>query len=176
MMLETLVVLALTGCTLDGAELACRFPAPTGLPQRQVRLEVACSGTVLLNGSTVEGGTTVRKIHDLLIGRGENILRMRKDCAPAKLLVTPRVYVSGVRPEGNGLTVTVENSLDNTVSIGLVCNGPAGSGAASTTIPANGLAELSLALRAKGKITCVLEKVPEAVEESYRFQFETIYQ
>ncbi len=175
-MIETLVVLALAGCTPDGAELLCRFPAPAGLARRQVRLEVACAQTVHLNASTVAGPAHVRTITDLLSGRGENTLRMNPACAPAKLLVTPRVYISAVRPEAGRLSVAVENTLDNTVSVALSCRGPAGVGTASATIPANGLADLLIATRGEGTVTCLLDKASEAVEGSYRFVAETIFQ
>lgn len=175
-MIETLVILALTGCAPDGTEVLCRFPAPENLAQRQVRLAVACLHEVHLNGSTVEGGTRVRVVRDFLIGRGANALRMKANCEPAKLLVTPRVYIAGILPESNGLAISVENGLENTVSVGVTCRGRADSGSSSATIPANGQAQLAIAVRAEGRITCILEKAPEALEESYRYQIDALFQ
>ena len=125
-MIETLVALALTGGLADGADLACRFPTPANLDTRQVRLELACSLPVYLNGSTLAGGTRPRVVSDVLAGRGNNTLTMKASCAPAMLLVTPRVYISRILPEGNALSVTVENALENTVSVSLSCRGLAG--------------------------------------------------
>ena len=175
-MIETLVVLALAGCVADAAEDVCRFPAPPGLPARHVRLELACLQPIYLNGASVEGGAHVRAVRELLNGRGQNTLRMPPACAPARLLITPRVYISSIRPQGKTLSVTVENTLDNTVSIGLSCRGSASPSTASATIPARGLADLSVPLVAQGRVTCVLEKTPEALEESYLFRMDAIYQ
>lgn len=175
-MIETLVVLALAGCVPDGAELLCRFPAPQKLASRHVRLEVACAHAVYLNGLTVAGPAPVRTVTDLLSGRGGNTLRLHPACNPAKLLITPRVFIASVRRDAGGLSVTVENTLDNTVSVAVSCRGPAGAAAASATIPANALADLLIAVRGEGTVTCVLDKTSEAVEGAYQFALETIFQ
>jgi hypothetical protein len=88
-MIETLVVLALSGCVSDASAVVCRFPAPSDLPARHVRLELACLHPIYLNGSSVEGGARVRAVSELLNGRGQNTLRMPQACAPARLLITP---------------------------------------------------------------------------------------
>jgi len=175
-MIETLVVLALAGCVADAAEAVCRFSAPPGLPARHVRLELPCLAPVYLNGSSLEGGARVRAVSELLNGRGPNTLRMPPACAPARLLLTPHVYIATIRPEGKALSVTVENTLDNTVSIGLSCRGSGSPATASATIPARGLADLSILLFPQGRVTCLMEKTPEALEESYTFQMDAIYQ
>lgn len=179
-MIETLLVLALSGCVPDGASVVCPFPAPPELHHRHVRLELACADPVYLNGSSVEGSAQPRPVGEFLIARGGNTLQMPFTCTsakqPAKLLITPRVYIARILPKGIGLTVTIENTLDNTVSIGLSCHGPAAAATASATIPARGQAELVVPVTAKGKVTCVMEKTPEALEEAYQFQMDAIYQ
>ena len=176
MLTETLVILALSGCAPTGPAVVCRFPAPPDLARRHVRLQVSCPDAVYVNGSRVDGAGRVRRVAELLLGQAENTLKMPSRCEPAKLLVTPRVYIAAIRPEGDGLAVIIENTLDNTVSVGLSCRGPAASKTASATIPARGQSDLSIPLAAKGRVSCVLEKTPEALEEAYSFQTESIFQ
>jgi hypothetical protein len=95
---------------------------------------------------------------------------------PGEAFDHPRVYIASLRPDGSALSVTVENTLDNTVSIGLSCRGSASPATASATIPARGLADLTIVLFPQGRVTCLMEKTPEALEESYRFQMDAIYQ
>ena len=175
-MIELLAIVALTGCLPEGTEVVCHFPAPWNLTRREIRLQVACQGDVRLNGSLVEGRIGPREMSDLLIGRGQNVLRMGAGCSPARLLVTPRVYIAEVLAVNSGLSVTVKNALDNTVSVGLSCRGTEDSGSASSTIAANGQVHVPISVRAKGKVTCILDKEPEALEESYRYQMDVAFQ
>ncbi|MBN9663023.1 MAG: hypothetical protein J0H49_32795 [Acidobacteria bacterium] len=158
-----------------------RFEAPAGLSGKHVRLETSCQSGLVVNGIEVVKEEGLPSLTPYLSSRGPNELVMPAGCAPAALLVTPRVFLSSLRAEpGSGRPLAmVENTLDNTVNVSVACRPAEVPDSewrrAGGTVAAGGRQELELDGPAEApnrlvRMVCRVEKQAEAVEESYAFE------
>jgi hypothetical protein len=139
------------------------------------RLLTAPNSTVWLNGARLIAGE--RGVYDVSSLRGKNLIIVHP---PARvwLSVTPRVFISQYQVNRNAasvqMSVTIRNTLENTVNAGLSVAGIETLAEAPATVPPGVSETVHLSFpfaRGQGSpaVTLRLEKDGEAMEGSYRF-------
>lgn len=166
-----LVSLDLGPWRIDGGERTIEFAAPKGISGKHVRLSLERAARVRLNG--VELGSGPAREFDLSdLAPNGNRISTGSDAGTARLLVTPRVFASGVQRTRRGASVTIRNTLENTANVAVTVRLPGsnnGPSAVATVGPGTSHAVEVEGPLPEAKVEVLVQKEEEAVEGQYQF-------